>query len=319
MNVNVEELMRRAAVRWASAAGVAPGAVDVQAGAVLHGGTQAALLQRFTVDAGSFRAALVLKLTWCAEFVALSRLAPLATELRAVPRLVDGDFLTPVTGAHPPGPLEPAWIVTPFVDGVAASGATDLPLTLFADLADLHASTIDVSEPPIVEITASWFAHLAGIYVTGEIAGTPGIDPGVISELTARTRHLARSEAIERALRTLPRCLLHGDVHAGNVLVADDGTAVLLDWANARIGPMLVDLANVAEPGSAALTTYLACLEARLGQPLDRRLVDVGYWYATVQINTQYLPWVLANHGSAAAVAMSDRAVDAEQQLRRVL
>lgn len=290
-----------------------------QVGDVLHGGTQAALLQRFTVSAGSVRTVLVLKLTWYAELVALRRLARLANEVRAIPHVVDGDLLAPAGGAHPPGPLEPAWIVTPFVDGVAASSAADVPPSLFTDLADLHASTVDVSEPSIVVITAGWFAHLAGVYVAGEIVGTPGIDPGVVSELTARARHLAGSEAIERALRVLPRCLLHGDVHPGNVHVAGDGTGVLLDWANARIGPMLVDVANVAEPGSAGLATYLARLRTRLGEPVDRRLVDVGYWYATVQINTQYLPWVLANRGPTDAIAMSDRAVHAERQLRRVL
>ena len=45
---------------------------------------------------------------------------------------------------------------------------------------------------------------------------------------------------------------IHGDLHPGNLLIAGDGRPVLLDWEEARRGPLAID---GAEPGS---VTHLA-------------------------------------------------------------
>jgi thiamine kinase-like enzyme len=55
---------------------------------------------------------------------------------------------------------------------------------------------------------------------------------------------LVRKEVPAHEIAGLPRTLLHGDVHPGNVLVHAD-QATLIDWGGSRIGPAALDLANL--------------------------------------------------------------------------
>ena len=85
---------------------------------------------------------------------------------------------------------------------------------------------------------------------------------------------LAELRSLDRAVEIPPLCLIHGDCHAENFLIADDGALVWVDWQAVGAGHGPEDLAllwqraefNGAEvPREAALTAYA---QAR-GIPVD--------------------------------------------------
>lgn len=75
--------------------------------------------------------------------------------------------------------------------------------------------------------------------------------PGILtSELTGRLVHLPH--AVDRALAALgdgPACWIHADMHLDNVRFRLDDSAVILDWANAAIGPPALDIAHLLTEG----------------------------------------------------------------------
>jgi hypothetical protein len=70
-----------------------------------------------------------------------------------------------------------------------------------------------------------------------EILTAPSVD--MLRELPRRVE-----QAIE-SLQVGPTSWIHGDMHLDNVLFRPDGTAVLLDWSGAVIGPPAVDLVRL--------------------------------------------------------------------------
>src|SRR5262249_4036456 len=82
------------------------------------------------------------------------------------------------------------------------------------------------------------------------------------------------------------------DVHPGNVIV--DGPRVgLIDWGSTRIGPPMLDLANLVDSDSDGFAAYKHTWRDLTGVPLDTGQIDVGYRWAALQLPTQYLPWVI--------------------------
>lgn len=69
-------------------------------------------------------------------------------------------------------------------------------------------------------------------------------------DLTARIRDLPEKVAFALdQLRDGPASWIHVDAHFDNVLWRPDGTAVLLDWCNAAIGPPVADVARFLSEG----------------------------------------------------------------------
>jgi hypothetical protein len=270
----------------------------------LPGGTQTAELPRFRVVAGSRRVDLVLKRTWRAELVALQAVRAIDPFPQSFPVVVDGDEDDDPFGFPSGHPLRATWVVTPYYEGIAGVLPVRLPASLFTDLAAMHRSfagrTTDLTG--VIEISPEWFRGLCLDHLL----------PQVTPPLADHLRTIAADPKVGAALGRLPRTLLHGDVHPGNVLCTGED-AVLVDWANARLGPALVDVANVAERGSPQLRAYLAAAGEAAGE------VEVGWWYAKVQINTQYLGWAAQVQGEGAALAMAARARDALERLGAAL
>ena len=68
---------------------------------------------------------------------------------------------------------------------------------------------------------------------------------------------LARDARIAAALALLPKTLVHGDAHRGNVLRCPDGGKIL-DWGNAKLAPPGLDLAVLRAQGAGDSACYEA-------------------------------------------------------------
>lgn len=131
-------------------------------------------------------------------------------------------------------------------------------------------------------------------------------------------RTAADTPAAVAVLGRLNVTLLHGDVHPGNI-IGGDREARLIDWGSARIGPPMLDLANVTEPGSPGFAAYRTAWEQEAGDPLDPVQVDLGYHWAAVQIPLQYLPWTARHRPGdelAAAAGRAEAALAALAEIR---
>ena len=93
------------------------------------------------------------------------------------------------------------------------------------------------------------------------------------------------------ALEKLRVTLTHGDVHPCNIIRLPDERSILIDWDGARIAPAMLDLANLVEIDSLNWAAYLSTWEAASGRAMDINLAYLSYYWATVVINLQYLPF----------------------------
>jgi aminoglycoside phosphotransferase (APT) family kinase protein len=123
--------------------------------------------------------------------------------------------------------------------------------------------------------------------------------------------------AIRRRLLSGDTTVIHGDVHPGNVIVRPAGAirdVVLIDWARARVGSPLEDVASWLhslgcwEPQARRRhdTLMRAYLEARtVRRPFTSNL-RVEYWLASV---SNGLSGAIRYHLSVLADPMSDERV----------
>jgi Ser/Thr protein kinase RdoA (MazF antagonist) len=154
---------------------------------------------------------------------------------------------------------------------------------------------------------------------------------------TAAT-HLKRSmpalRRVVRALRDirrdlldrspLPRTFIHGDVHPGNVIVRRrrrHDEPVLIDWARARIGSPLEDVASWLQSlgfwSDEARRRHDTLLVAYLGfrghPPLISREIRTAYWYAAA---SNALAGALLHHLRVATDVASRRPAERATSLR---
>ena len=109
-------------------------------------------------------------------------------------------------------------------------------------------------------------------------------------------------DALIAKLSDLPLTLTHWDIHPGNIIKCSDGRAILIDWGNARIGPKMIDLANLIEWDSHDCDLYIAEWERCAGRAMDRAEEAVGYQWAKAMTNLKYLPYAV-EHSSPYHVA----------------
>jgi hypothetical protein len=82
--------------------------------------------------------------------------------------------------------------------------------------------------------------------------------------------------AAHASLARAPRTVIHGDLHFDNVLVRPDGSPVVIDWAQAALGPGVVDVVRFLVEGVTAQTRRAherSLLDRYLGA-LTRRGID---------------------------------------------
>ncbi|NJM84354.1 MAG: aminoglycoside phosphotransferase family protein, partial [Tabrizicola sp.] len=90
-----------------------------------------------------------------------------------------------------------------------------------------------------------------------------------------------RDSLLRRMPLARPEAAIHGDVHAGNLLRLGDGRLALIDWEEARLGPVAQDLGY--GPGAEARASHAAaevsaCWRAEPGRAraMARRLRMIG-------------------------------------------
>jgi len=201
------------------------------------------------------------------------------------------------------------WLMTPLAPGAPLAAGSAIPADLTESLAALHARYLGAAEVPaaIPRVTPAWWQALCQEWVDPQLREHAGRHPRQVTERgRALVSRAAELPAATDALAGLPVTLLHGDVHAGNVLVHAD-RAALIDWGSSRVGPAALDLANLAGAGSAEVARYARTWQQLTGQPLAAAEIERGYRWAALQIPVQYLPWMAVNRSTRDVEGMLDQ------------
>jgi Ser/Thr protein kinase RdoA (MazF antagonist) len=213
----------------------------------------------------------------------------------------------------------PGWLITPLAPGAPLARDGTAPANLFDTLAALHARYQDGVGLPaaIPRVTLAWWQRLCRDWAGPQIRENAGRQPpATVERARALLSRAATDPAVPAVLAGLTPTLLHGDVHPGNVLVAGDQVrAILIDWGSSRVGPAMLDLANLVAADSAGVAQYAQAWQQFTGQPLAARAIKAGYRWAAVQIPIQYLPWTAKHRPARDVEAILARAERALEQL----
>jgi len=211
----------------------------------------------------------------------------------------------------------PGWLITVLAPGSPLGWGDAVPANVLDALAGLHARYHGGAGLPaaIPRVTPAWWRALCREWVD------PGLSehaarhpPGTTARARSLISRAADTPAAAAALAALTPTLVHGDVHPGNI-VADGQRATLIDWGSCRVGPAVLDLANLVPAGSADFARYARTWRQRTGRPLDGDAVELGYRWAALQIPVQYLPWLAGHRPTRDVEAVLDQVEQAITEL----
>jgi hypothetical protein len=246
--------------------------------APLTGGYVADSVERVDLDVGGQPQTVVLKVARPVEVAAMRAVAVVA----GLPR---------------PLAVGPDWLVLPFVDGPPLGAADPVPEPVWRALAAVHAHWLGRRPRGIPVIDAAWWAALCDRTLVAVRGGLARTGEREFADAERALLVWRADPAITTALARLPRTLVHGDAHRGNVL-----GDTLIDWGNARVAPAALDLAT---------------LRAQGGVPPSWFAEPPGRDWADVQVHVQYLGFAADHLGAARVGEMVERAADAWGRLRR--
>jgi Phosphotransferase enzyme family len=243
----------------------------------LTGGYVAASVERLDLDVGGQERTVVLKAAGPVEVAAMRAVAVVA-------------------GPPRPVAVGPDWLVLPFVDGPPLGAADPVPEPVWRALAAVHAHWLGRRPRGIPVVDAAWWAALCDrtlVAVRGGLART-----GEREFADAERALLAwrTDPAIIAALARMPRTLVHGDAHRGNV-IGD----TLIDWGNARVAPAALDLATLRAQGAVPPPWF--------AEPPGRDWADV-------HVHVQYLGFAADHLGAARVGEMIETAAATLTRLR---
>ena len=213
------------------------------------------------------------------------------------------------------------WFITPFYAGTALTFQDEVPAGVVRSLARLHHYFQGQTErfEFLYRIDASFLKNtLANAVKALESAALEAQNPIFEHGL----EHLCKTEKngkIFQALESLPVTLTHGDMHPVNLIRLPGGQTVLIDWGNARIAPAMLDIANLIELDSENWHIYLQAWQEVSGRSIDLRLAQLGYYWGTIMVNTQYLPHAVKFAAPEHVGKMVKKTVDAEQRIGDLL
>ncbi|GAA2559208.1 phosphotransferase [Pseudonocardia hydrocarbonoxydans] len=266
---------------WLPAATRALGARPAVLGRTpLTGGYVAASVERLDLDVDGRVVPVVLKTASAVEVAAL----------RAV-HVVRADPAVLAAGD--------GWVLVPFVDGTPPAEHEPVPDAVWATLAQVHAHWWRKRPRGVPVVDAAFWRGLCDrtlVAVRGAAARTG--DP-IYGEVAAALDAWRADPRIGAALARLPRTLVHGDAHRGNVL----GTA-LIDWGNARVAPAAVDVVTL---GGDPPQAYTEVLDARV-PAAARAPAEVERAWAQVHVHVTYLGFAADHLGAARVTEMAGNA-----------
>jgi aminoglycoside phosphotransferase (APT) family kinase protein len=255
------------------------------------------------------------KFTSIGEVKVMQALASMP-ESGAIPRIIDSACHTPGNDdrfAH--------WFITPFYNGVELTWTDNIPANVIESLAQLHVyfRTRVQQIDEIHRIDESFFRRTFENALEA-VARARQKNPDIHYSKAFRQLSVARdNQQLYEALASLPLTLTHGDVHPGNIIRAPDGSAMLIDWGNARIAPAMLDIANMVEINSPTWYAYLTAWEAASKEPMAPLLAQLSYYWATIMVNTQYLPYAVDNTSPEHVSEMVRKVVSAQQKIAGLL
>lgn len=258
----------------------------------LTGGYVAASVERIVLDVAGRTVPVVLKSASPAEVAAMRALAV-------------------VRGVGPkPVAMGDGWLVLPFAQGRPPSDA--VPDAVWETLARVHAHWWRKRPRGIPVVDAAWWAGLCGRTLTAVRAAAARTGDPAFAAAERALLSWRADPRIGAALAILPRTLVHGDAHRGNIL---GGT--LIDWGNARVAPAGLDLATLRGQGEPVPAAYRGlfdelCPGARPPGTLERSWGDV-------HVNVQYLGFAADHLGAARVTEMITMATRALVDLDTVL
>jgi aminoglycoside phosphotransferase (APT) family kinase protein len=158
-----------------------------------------------------------------------------------------------------------------FLDPVSTYDAGRAAATL-EQLARFHAAHWELPDPSLATAFPPRLETLVGYIPTETLQEQ--LDDGRAAAVPAAARDAGRVQDALRALTKLdgPRCLVHGDVHTGNIYELADGSPGIIDWQLVQCGSWAFDVgyhvAAVLDPAErerserALLEHYLGALAA---------------------------------------------------------
>jgi fructosamine-3-kinase len=231
--------------------------------------------------------------------------------LTAAARVSDADAVPELifTGENRNGP----YVVTAFYDADPATDEETLPANAIESLARIHVRYLAEPVPQDVPIVdADWWRAKCAV----SHQRLNALDRPVARELSSQVEMFADEAKMINALDTMPRTLIHGDVHRNNVLVDKEGRGHIVDWGGAFVGAPALDIANLGGPSSPGYRAYLAAWQRLTGQSLQD---DPGWRQcclaATVWSNIKYLAFATKIFGDLRGRAMMSAALAALDQL----
>ena len=251
--------------------------VRVLGRAPLSGGYVAASVEKLDLDVDGRARAVVLKAAGPVEVAAMRAVAVVAGAPRALA-------------------IGPGWLVLPFVDAPALGAAEPVPEPVWRTLAAVHAHWLGKRARGIPVVDAAWWAALCDrtlVAVRGGLSRTGEREFAAAEQALLAWR---TDPVITDCLARLPRTLVHGDAHRGNVL---GGT--LIDWGNARVAPPALDLATLRAQGA---------------MPPPWFAEPPGRDWADVHVHVQYLGFAADHLGAARVGEMIATATAARARLR---
>jgi Phosphotransferase enzyme family len=248
--------------------------------AALTGGYVAASVERVELDVDGRSVTVVVKAAGPVEVAAMRAIA--------------------VVGDIEPRPLAvgPGWLVLPFVNGAALGPDDPVPAAVWRTLATVHAHWRGRRPRGVPVVDAAWWAALCDRTLVAVRGGLARTGEREFSDAERALVAWRAEPAITAALARMPRTLVHGDAHRGNVL-----GDVLIDWGNARVAPASLDLATLRAQGATLPDDYPQPPQAESD-------------WADVQVHVQYLGFAADHLGAARVGEMIATAAEALARLR---